>query len=152
GARHWMNSRAMANNFRRVKSGWIFWLVSPRDRRPRWEPTAGPGSSTSLLVRRFALSFATTRKKRHPCQLGCRSRRHTVAANERANRMTTLESQPTRETAMKLSLGPILYYWPRATVESFYDTMQATPVDIIYLGETVCSKRHELRSGDWIAL
>ena len=53
---------------------------------------------------------------------------------------------------MKLSLGPILYYWPRATVESFYDTMQATPVDIIYLGETVCSKRHELRSGDWIAL
>ena len=53
---------------------------------------------------------------------------------------------------MKLSLGPILYYWHRATIEAFYETMRATPVDIIYLGETVCSKRHEMRGGDWVAL
>ena len=53
---------------------------------------------------------------------------------------------------MQLSLGPILYYWPKQQVLDFYQAMLQTPVDIIYLGETVCAKRHELRSGEWIEL
>lgn len=53
---------------------------------------------------------------------------------------------------MKLSLGPIPYYWRRDTVEAFYEAICCTPLDIIYLGETVCAKRHELRAGDWLAL
>lgn len=52
--------------------------------------------------------------------------------------------------AMKISLGPLLYYWQREAVFSFYDMVAATPVDVVYLGETVCSRRHELRLADWL--
>ena len=51
---------------------------------------------------------------------------------------------------MKLALGPVLYYWDRDTMLSFYDEMADAPVDIIYLGETVCSRRHLLRLQDYL--
>jgi len=53
---------------------------------------------------------------------------------------------------MKLSLGPLLYYWPKQTTEAFYQAAINSETDIIYLGETVCSKRRELSARDWIAL
>ena len=53
---------------------------------------------------------------------------------------------------LKLSLGPILYYWPRQQVLEFYDRMLELPLDIVYLGETVCSKRNQLRTDDWFEL
>ena len=37
-------------------------------------------------------------------------------------------------------------------VLQFYEAMAATPVDIVYLGETVCSRRRELRLSDWLAI
>lgn len=53
---------------------------------------------------------------------------------------------------MKLSLGPLQYFWPRETTLAFYRQAVQWPVDIIYLGETVCSKRRELRTVEWLAL
>ena len=52
----------------------------------------------------------------------------------------------------KLSLGPVPYYWSRETLLAFYDRIAGTPVDIVYLGETVCSKRRPLKTGEWLEL
>ncbi|MES9863900.1 MAG: U32 family peptidase [Candidatus Thiodiazotropha sp. LLP2] len=52
----------------------------------------------------------------------------------------------------KLSLGPILYYWSRDDLYEFYEQAAEMPVDIIYLGETVCSKRRSLKTQDWIEI
>ncbi len=46
---------------------------------------------------------------------------------------------------MQFSLGPILYYWPKAEVEAFYQAAADSQADVIYLGETVCAKRRELK-------
>jgi len=51
---------------------------------------------------------------------------------------------------LKIALGPLQYYWPRDTVIGFYDAIAAAPVNIVYLGETVCSRRHEVRLADWL--
>jgi len=53
---------------------------------------------------------------------------------------------------MKISLGPLLYYWPRERVLSFYGDAANWPVDIVYLGEAVCSKRRALRLEDWLEI
>lgn len=52
----------------------------------------------------------------------------------------------------RLSLGPLLYYWPAVDVFRFYEAIARTPVDIIYLGETVCSKRRLLRPDAWLQI
>jgi len=53
---------------------------------------------------------------------------------------------------MKLSVGPLLYFWDREAVFAFYDNLLRAPVDIVYLGEVVCSKRRLLRAADWQAI
>ena len=55
-------------------------------------------------------------------------------------------------SAPKLSLGPVPYFWSRETLLEFYDHIAITPVDIVYLGETVCSKRRPLKTGEWLKL
>lgn len=59
--------------------------------------------------------------------------------------MTPLNAEPFR-----IALGPLLYYWPRTTVLEFYASIADTAVDRVYLGEAVCTRRHEMRLADWI--
>ncbi len=51
-----------------------------------------------------------------------------------------------------LTVGPVLYYWPRTTLLQFYADLAETPADTIVVGEAVCSRRHELKPEDWLDL
>lgn len=53
---------------------------------------------------------------------------------------------------MKYSLGPVLYYWPTEQLEKFYQAALKSQADVIYLGETVCSKRRATRADKWLDL
>lgn len=53
---------------------------------------------------------------------------------------------------MKFSLGPVLYFWPKKTMHAFYQQAAESDVDIVYLGETVCSKRRELKLEDYLEI
>ena len=51
---------------------------------------------------------------------------------------------------MKYSLGPVLWYWPTDTLADFYQAAANSSADIIYLGESVCSKRRATRFAQWM--
>ena len=53
---------------------------------------------------------------------------------------------------MKLSIGPITYFWERQRVLDFYQQAADSAADIIYLGEVICSKRRLVKPEDWVAI
>ncbi len=52
----------------------------------------------------------------------------------------------------RLALGPLLYFWDREQVFDLYNSVADWPVDVVYLGEVICSKRRALRLEDWLEL
>jgi collagenase-like PrtC family protease len=54
--------------------------------------------------------------------------------------------------AFSISIGPVLYYWPRRTLTEFYAQVAESAARTVCLGELVCSRRHEMKVDDWFAL
>ncbi|MEI6858271.1 MAG: U32 family peptidase [Shewanella sp.] len=53
---------------------------------------------------------------------------------------------------MKVSLGPLLYCWPKEKVIKFYQSVANSQIPLVYLGETICSRRRELKFTDYMDL
>jgi collagenase-like PrtC family protease len=53
---------------------------------------------------------------------------------------------------LQLSLGPVLFYWTRERYADFYREAADWPVEIVYLGETVCSRRRDMKLDDWMGI
>ncbi len=53
---------------------------------------------------------------------------------------------------MKIAVGPLLYLWDRVSALRFYAELCDAPVDIVYLGEVVCSKRRSVQREDWLTI
>lgn len=57
-----------------------------------------------------------------------------------------------KTSGFEISVGPVLYYWPRTQLLSFYAEVADSPAGSVVLGEVVCSRRHEMKLADWLAL
>ena len=53
---------------------------------------------------------------------------------------------------MQYSLGPLLYCWQKADVLNFYQKVAESQIPLVYISETVCSRRRELTNKDYLAL
>ncbi|MFD2191417.1 U32 family peptidase [Pistricoccus aurantiacus] len=53
---------------------------------------------------------------------------------------------------MQLSIGPVLFYWIREQYADFYRDAADWPVEIVHLGETVCSRRRDMKLDDWLGI
>ena len=51
---------------------------------------------------------------------------------------------------MRLSIGPIQYFWERQQVLDFYQEAADSAAQIVYLGEVICSKRRLVKLADWL--
>jgi len=51
---------------------------------------------------------------------------------------------------MKISVAAVPYFWSKESYLNFYQQLAKLPVDIVYLGETVCSKRRSMGLQDWL--
>ncbi|MBT8419588.1 MAG: U32 family peptidase [Gammaproteobacteria bacterium] len=66
--------------------------------------------------------------------------------------MEYLKNNPDNVRRPALALAPIPYFWSTETILAFYAEATDWPVDIVYLGETICGKRRSLSLDDWMAI
>ncbi len=56
----------------------------------------------------------------------------------------------TNQPTMKISVAAVPYFWNRDAYFQFYRNIANSSADIIYLGETICSKRRTMTFLDWL--
>lgn len=66
------------------------------------------------------------------------------------SRQTTAVPVPERE--FRLTVGPVLTYWTRASLVDFYARVAESAADTVVLGEVICSRRNEMKTADWLSL
>lgn len=54
--------------------------------------------------------------------------------------------------SLQLALGPVLFYWTRERYADFYREAADWPVEIVTLGESVCSRRRDMKLDDWLGI
>lgn len=54
--------------------------------------------------------------------------------------------------SLSLSLAPVAFYWTREQYFDFYERVAAWPVAGVTLGETVCSRRRDMKLADWLEI
>ena len=58
----------------------------------------------------------------------------------------------TAPQAPGLTIGPLAYWWPRPEMMAFYAAVAEGPADTVVIGEVTCSRRHDWKVADWLAL
>ena len=53
-------------------------------------------------------------------------------------------------STLRYSLGPIQYCWGKNEVEDFYQAVAESQIELVYLGEVVCSRRRLLKFSDYL--
>ena len=57
-----------------------------------------------------------------------------------------------QNNSLQISVASVPYFWSKESYLSFYQALAETETDIVYLGETVCSKRRSMRLQDWLEI
>ena len=81
----------------------------------------------------------------------CDSTKRTMASAMSTPDAASMPSSPGEELT-SITIGPVLYYGSRETLMHFYAEVAESPADTVTLGEVVCSRRHEMRTADWLDL
>lgn len=63
-----------------------------------------------------------------------------------------MPTSPSPSSSLQLALGPVLFYWTREHYADFYREAADWPVEVVTLGETVCSRRRDMKLDDWLGL
>lgn len=66
--------------------------------------------------------------------------------------MTRLPQDAATGGEFTLAVGPVTYYWTRASLTEFYAEVADSAAQTVYLGETVCARRREMKAEDWFDL
>jgi collagenase-like PrtC family protease len=64
----------------------------------------------------------------------------------------TQRAAPPAAARFALTVGPLLYHWPRERLMAFYGEIADSAADTVVIGETVCARRRELKPDDWFGL